>query len=216
MEKNIQPSNLPNNPVNKPVDKPIEPQRKSGRVKMLLILAVCLTPVLASYFTYYVIKPTARTNYGELIDPAQYPMPQLGAATLDGQPVALDAYKGKWLLVQAAGSKCDALCRDKLLVMRQERLMQGKEMDRIERVWLITDSEPLDTVLIREYDGTRMLRVKREVLEKWLPVATGGRIDDAIYVVDPLGNLMMRFPKNADHAKMKKDIAKLLTASSIG
>lgn len=216
MEKNIQPSNLPNNPVNKPVDKPIEPQRKSGRVKMLLILAVCLTPVLASYFTYYVIKPTARTNYGELLDPAQHPMPQLGAATLDGQPVALDAYKGKWLLVQAAGSKCDALCRDKLLVMRQERLMQGKEMDRIERVWLITDSEPLDTVLIREYDGTRMLRVKREVLEKWLPVATGGRIDDAIYVVDPLGNLMMRFPKNADHAKMKKDIAKLLTASSIG
>jgi len=62
MEKNIQPSNLPNNPVNKPVDKPIEPQRKSGRVKMLLILAVCLTPVLASYFTYYVIKPTARQS----------------------------------------------------------------------------------------------------------------------------------------------------------
>ena len=214
-----------------------EQQKKNGRIKMLLILAVCIAPIVASYFTYYVIKPTARTNYGELIDPAQHPMPQLGAATLDGKPIALDACKGKWILLQAGGGKCDDACRSKLLVMRQERLMQGKEMDRIERVWLITDDEPLDTVLMREYDDTRMLRVKREALEKWLPVAQGGAISDGIYVVDPIGNLMMRFPKSAEapkagaddkemkayrdeinkeHAKIKKDITKLLTASSIG
>ncbi len=212
-------------------------RRKSGRIKMLAILAICIAPVIASYFTYYVIKPTARTNYGELIDPAQHAMPQLGATTLDGQSIALDAYKGKWLLLQAADGKCDDACRDKLLAIRQERLMQGKEMDRIERVWLITDSEPLDTTLMREYDGTRMLRVKRDALEKWLPVTHDGAISDCIYVVDPLGNLMMRFPKSADrpkagadqeeinsyrkkidaeHAKMKKDLTKLLTASSIG
>lgn len=191
-------------------------QQKSGRTKMLLILAVCIAPVIASYFTYYVIKPAGRTNYGELIDPAQHPMPALAAATLDGRPIALDAYKGKWLLLEAGEGKCSDACRDKLLVMRQERLMQGKEMDRIERVWLITDGEPLDTALMREYDGTRMLRVKREAVEQWLPVASGETVSDCIYVVDPLGNLMMRFPKNADHAKMKKDITKLLTASSIG
>ena len=218
-------------------NQPTEQQKKNGRIKMLLILLVCLAPVIASYFTYYVIKPTDRTNYGELIDPAQHPMPQLGATTLDGQPVALAAYKGKWLLLDADGGNCKDACSDKLLVMRQERLMQGKEMDRIERVWLVTDDAPLDTMLIREYDGTHMLRVKREALEKWLPVAQGGSISDAIYVVDPLGNLMMRFPKsavrprpdagekamnaytkqiNTEHARMKKDITKLLTASSIG
>ncbi|HEX8954867.1 MAG TPA: cytochrome C oxidase subunit I [Burkholderiaceae bacterium] len=222
---------------NQPTERSSDRQKKSGRIKMLLILAVCIAPVVASYFTYYVIKPSARTNYGELIDPAQHPMPQLGATTLDGKAMGLDAYKGKWILLEAAGGKCDDACRDKLLVMRQERLMQGKEMDRIERVWLITDDEPLDTMLMREYDDTRMLRVKPEVLEKWLPVAQGGAISDGIYVIDPLGNLMMRFPKSAEppkagadekemkayrdeinkeHAKIKKDITKLLTASSIG
>jgi hypothetical protein len=218
-------------------NQPTEQQKKNGRIKMLLILLVCLAPVIASYFTYYVIKPTDRTNYGELIDPAQHPMPQLGATTLDGQPIALDAYKGKWILLEADGGDCKEACSDKLLVMRQERLMQGKEMDRIERVWLVTDDTPLDTVLMREYDGTHMLRVKREVLEKWLPAAPGGSVTDAIYIVDPVGNLMMRFPKaverpkagaaqdemdayrkkiNTEHAKIKKDITKLLTASSIG
>ncbi len=216
MEKENQPGNAPYSAPDSSLVVPNEKQKKNGRIKMLLILLVCIAPVVASYFTYYVLKPSARTNYGELIDPTQHPMPQLGATTLDGQPVALDAYKGKWLLLEAADGACDAACRDKLLVMRQERLMQGKEMERIERVWLITDGAPLDTVLMREYDGTRMLRVKREAVEKWLPPAPGGAIFDGIYVVDPLGNLMMRFPKNADHAKMKKDITKLLTASSIG
>ena len=216
MEKENQPGNAHYSAPDSSLDAPNEKQKKNGRIKMLLILLVCIAPVVASYFTYYVLKPSARTNYGELIDPTQHPMPQLGATTLDGQPVALDAYKGKWLLLEAADGACDAACRDKLLVMRQERLMQGKEMERIERVWLITDGAPLDTVLMREYDGTRMLRVKREAVEKWLPPAPGGAIFDGIYVVDPLGNLMMRFPKNADHAKMKKDITKLLTASSIG
>jgi hypothetical protein len=209
MEKN----SIPSNPsaAADPLAK-----RKSGRIKMLAILAVCLAPVIASYFTYYVIKPTARTNYGELLDPRQYPMPQLGAATLDGKSIALDAYKGKWLMLQVDGGACGKPCSDKLLNMRQVRLMQGKEMDRIERVWLITDEQPLDTVLMREYDGTRMLRVKPDVVGTWLPVEAGGKASDYIYMIDPLGNLMMRFPKNPDPYKVKKDIAKLLTASSIG
>jgi len=196
----------------------VEPskQKKEGRWKLLLIVAVCAAPVIASYFTYYVIKPTARTNYGDLLDPRNYPIPQLGATTLDGQPAALDAYKGKWIMLQADDANCPDACKEKLLDMRQVRLMQGKEMDRIERVWLITDEQPLDTLLMREYDGTHMLRVKRAALASWLPVEAGGALADYIYIVDPLGNLMLRFPKKPDPYKMKKDIAKLLTASSIG
>ena len=191
-------------------------QKKEGRWKLLLIVAMCAAPVIASYFTYYVIKPTARTNYGDLLDPRNYPIPQLGATTLDGQPIALDAYKGKWIMLQTDDANCQDACKEKLLDMRQVRLMQGKEMDRIERVWLITDDQPLDTLLMREYDGTHMLRVKRAALAGWLPVAAGGALADYIYIVDPLGNLMLRFPKKPDPYKMKKDIAKLLTASSIG
>jgi hypothetical protein len=100
--------------------------------------------------------------------------------------------------------------------MRQLRLAQGKDMDRIERVWLITDDKPLETLVMREYDGTRMLRVKPDALKAWLPVEQGTTAADHIYMIDPLGNLMMRFPKDADPNKIKKDLSKLLKASSIG
>jgi hypothetical protein len=191
-------------------------QQGEGRWKLFLVIALCAAPVIASYFTYYVIKPTSRTNYGDLLDPRNYPIPQLGVTTLDGKPTSLDAFKGKWILLQVNDANCLEDCKTKLLDMRQERLMQGKEMDRIERVWLITDDQPLDTLVMREFDGTRMLRVKRDVLNAWLPVEAGDSPANHIYIIDPVGNLMLRFPKTPDHVKMKKDIYKLLTASSIG
>lgn len=191
-------------------------QKSKGRQKLFLIIAMCAAPVIASYFTYYVIKPTSRNNYGDLIDPRNYPIPDLHATTLDGKPASLDAYKGKWILLQVNDAVCLDVCKAKLFEMRQQRLMQGKEMDRIERVWLITDDQPLDTMTMREFDGTHMLRVSRDAVNAWLPAAQGDTSVDHIYIIDPVGNLMFRFPKNPDHAKMKKDIYKLLTASSIG
>ena len=182
----------------------------------MAVLAVCASPLIASYLTYYVIKPQSRTNYGALIDPRAYPIPALGAATLDGRPAELASFKGKWIMLQVAGGDCDDACRKRLHDMRQLRLAQGKDMDRIERVWLITDNQPLETMLIREYDGTRMLRVKPDAIRQWLPAEQGTLPQDHIYMIDPLGNLMMRFPKDADPNKIKKDLAKLLKASRIG
>jgi hypothetical protein len=190
--------------------------RRGGRWKLLLVLAVCAFPLAGSYFTYYVLKPTARNNYGALIDPRAHPIPALAATTLDGKPAALEAYKGKWVMLQAGPSDCREACRKQLFAMRQLRLMQGKDMERIERVWLITDAEPLDTMLMREFDGTDMLRVSKAALERWLPVEAGGDASEHLYLIDPLGNLMMRFPKDADPSKVKRDIAKLLKASAIG
>ena len=191
-------------------------QRKIGRWKLLLVVAVCAAPMIASYLTYYVIKPEGRTNYGTLLDPRDYPIPPLGSTELDGKPAKLEGYKGKWVLLQVAGGDCDQSCKTRLFAMRQLRLMQGKEMERIERVWLITDAKPLDTVLMREYDGTDMLRVDPKLLKAWLPTDAGTSVDDHLYMIDPRGNLMMRFPKDADPNKVKKDISKLLRASSIG
>lgn len=184
---------------------------------MFAILAVCAAPLIASYFAYYVIQPSGRTNYGALIDPRAYPIPAtLDATALDGKPDSLAHYKGKWIMLSVDKSDCDAQCTAKLQKMRQLRVMQGKNMERIERVWLLTDNQPVETMLLREYDGTRMLRVKPDAVATWLPAEQGHAVTDHIYMIDPLGNLMMRFPKDADPSKMKKDIGRLLKASRIG
>lgn len=203
----------------------IEPaarQMARGRWKLLAVLAVCAAPLIASYFTYYVIKPSGRTNYGDLIDPRQYPIPAMASSTLDGKPATLNDYKGKWIMLKVGPSDCQQDCQDQLFAMRQLRTMQGKDMERIERVWLITDDAPLDTMLLRVHDGTRMLRAPAGAVEKWLPPGTDGPLSEHVFLIDPLGNLMMRFPARAvssdidKMAKVKKDLAKLLKASAIG
>ena len=190
----------------------------TGRWKLLAVVAVCAFPIIASYVTYYIIKPTGRNNYGALIDPSQHPIPEakLQVTELDGKPSPLEQFKGKWVMLQTGPSDCQQACKQQLFAMQQLRLTQGKEMERIERVWLITDPQPIDTMVMREYDGTNMLRVNGDAIRAWLPVEPGGKIDDHLYLIDPLGHLMMRFPKSADPTKVKKDLAKLLKASAIG
>ncbi len=189
---------------------------KRSKWTLYLVIAVCAAPAVLSYLTYYVIKPEKRNNYGELIDPRAYPIPDLASVALDGKPASLNDFHGKWLLVQADAGDCEKRCADKLFYQRQLRLTQGKDSDRIERVWLVNDAAPLSTVLVKEYDGTRILRVDPKKLAAWLPVDTGTVLEDHLYVIDPLGNLMMRFPKDPDYNKVKKDLTKLLKASGIG
>ena len=196
------------------MDKP--QQRKRGRWMLWLVLLVCASPIIASYFTYYVIKPEKRNNYGTLIDQRAHPIPAMATTTLDGKPAALEQFKGKWVMLMAAPGACNEACHKQLFAMRQLRTMQGKEMERIERVWLITDREPLDTMVIREYDGTHMLRADAQAIANWLPVDPGTSVSDHIYMIDPLGHLMMRFPKDPEPRKVHKDIYKLLKASSVG
>ncbi|HEU4852782.1 MAG TPA: cytochrome C oxidase subunit I [Telluria sp.] len=193
-------------------------QKSSGRWKLFAVLAVCAAPLIMSYVIYYggFAESFGRTNYGAILDPRQHETPDLKASTLDGKPSGIDAFKGKWLMVRTGPGECDAACKKQMFAMRQLRLMQGKEMDRIERVWLVTDAAPLDTMVLREYDGVRILRVDPQALEKWLPVEQGSQMRDHLYMIDPLGNLMMRFPKDPEPAKVKKDIGKLLKASAIG
>ena len=191
-------------------------KKSAGRWKLLLVLAVCAAPMALSYFTYFVIKPESRVNYGALIDPRAYPIPTLDAQRLDGQPDALARFEGKWILLQTGVAACAAPCQRQLLEMRQLRLMQGKEMERIERVWLITDSAPVDATMLRDFEGTTALRVAADKLRAWLPVEAEGKMEDHFYLIDPLGHLMMRFPKEADPGKVKKDLARLLKASAIG
>lgn len=192
------------------------PSKRTGRWKLFAVIAVCASPVIASYLSYYVIKPEGRTNYGSFIDPRAHPIPKLSGQTLDGKPMELTALQGKWQLLQVAGGECPQPCQDKLYAMRQLRLTQGKEMSRLERVWLVTDNAPIDTTLLRAYDGMQVIRVSEAAAKQWLPVENGTAANDHLYMIDPLGNLMMRFPKDPDLNKVKKDLGRLLKASRIG
>ena len=80
----------------------------------------------------------------------------------------------------------------------------------------IADKNPMETMLLREYDGTHFLRADAKAIAAWLPAEEGSSVQDRIYLIDPLGHLMMRYSVDADPGKMKKDITKLLKASSIG
>jgi hypothetical protein len=187
---------------------------RTGRWKMLAVLLVCAAPVIASYFTYYVIRPEGRRNYGELVDP-QRPLPALVAVAPDGQRIELPALKGQWLLVSVAGGACDAACQQHLYFQRQLRESLGREKDRLDRVWLVSDEAAIPQALGAALQGATVLRVAG--LEQWLQPAAGQKLADHLYVVDPIGNWMMRFPANMDAAgaaQAKRDLERLLRASS--
>lgn len=184
---------------------------------LYLLLAVCVAPVLASYTAYYLLPPSGRTNYGTLVEP-QRPLPALSLRRLDGTAVQAASLRGSWLMVQVDGGACDAACEQKLWKMRQVRLTTGKDADRVQRLWLIVDEAPLATLVMREYDGTLFLRARADELAAFLPLPAEPEAGLAgpIWLIDPLGNLMLRWPKDADPSRMKKDLIKLLKTSKIG
>lgn len=189
---------------------------RSGRWKMLAVLLVCASPVIASYFTYYVIRPEGRRNFGELIEP-QRPLPPLATQTLDGQAGRLTDLKNQWLLVSVAGGACDTRCEQNLYFQRQLRESLGREKERLDRVWLVNDQAAVRAALLPALASSAVLRMAPGQLSHWLEPAAGKRLEDHLYLVDPLGNLMMRFPADIDAAaaaRVKTDLDRLLRASS--
>jgi hypothetical protein len=188
-----------------------------GRVKMLLVLLVCAAPVIASYFTYYVLRPEGRTNYGTLILPTRALPAALPLRSLDGAAVPAASIKGNWMLVVVAPGACGELCEKQLFMQRQLREMLGKERARLDKVWFITDDMPLTPALQQAVGGAvpvQALRVQREALAAWLAPEAGQALEAHLYVVDPLGEWMMRFPANAEPRRVKRDLDRLLRASS--
>lgn len=188
---------------------------RMGRLKMLLVWAICAAPVVASYTAYYVIKPEGRTNYGMLVTPPK-PVPSddaLPLQDLEGKAVKPSALKGQWLLVVVAGGACDAQCEKQLYLQRQLREMQGKDKDRIDRVWLIPDQAPVREALLPGLKNAWVLRTKESDLSRWLAPEQGQPLEAHLYLVDPRGDWMMRFPKDADPLSVKKDLARLMKAS---
>ncbi|HEY8877619.1 MAG TPA: hypothetical protein VIN03_08665 [Roseateles sp.] len=192
-------------------------QQRVGRWKMLLVLAMCAAPVVASYFTFYVIKPSG-TAYGELIAPAVDMAADLPLTDLQGRPVAPASLRGQWLLTVVQGADCPAACERQLFVQRQLREMLGKERGRVDKLWLIPDTgtpraEVLAAVSQKGAEVT-VLRVPAERLAAWLKPATGKALSDHFYVIDPMNRWMERAPAEPEPKKLKADLDKLLRASA--
>lgn len=189
----------------------------SGRLQMALILLVCAAPVIASYLAVYVVRPGAgEAAYGELIRPT-VGLPAATGVDLQGRAVPLRSLKGQWLLVTVGPSACDAGCEQRLFMQRQLREMLGRERDRLDKVWLITDDAPLRPQLQQALAGAApvlALRLPAADVQAWLRPADGHALQEHLYLVDPMGEWMMRMPAAADPAKAKRDLDRLLRASA--
>jgi hypothetical protein len=197
-------------------DDDVRRRTQRGRLKMLAVLAVCAAPVIASYLTYFVIRPEGRSNYGQLIQPTRS-FPDIPLRTLDGAVVPVKSMRGQWLLVTVGPSRCDAACDKRLFMQRQLREMLGRERDRVEKLWLVTDDKPLAAPLraaIAAAPAATVLRADAAAVAAWLAPAPGQALEDHLYIVDPMGEWMMRLPVDPDPAKVKRDLDRLLRASS--
>ena len=177
------------------------------------MLALTVAPVAGSYLLYRFWPPEDTVNYGELIEARRLPDAMLARA--DGAEFRASAWRGKWVLVMIDSASCDAYCGKKLYYLRQVRLAQGKEMGRVERAFLIDDKAPLSPEKLAPFDGTWLLRAggKENFLEAF--PAAGPRAAH-IYLVDPLGNVILRYPRDPDPGRMIKDLKRLLKVSRIG
>lgn len=188
-----------------------------GRWQLLLVVLACAAPVLASYFTYYVIRPEGRSNYAALIEPARELPAGLSLRDLDGRRVDARTLRGQWLLVSVGPGGCDDACEKRLYAQRQLREMTGRERDRIDKLWLITDDAPVKPELraaLAAAPATKVLRVPAAELAAWLEAAPGESLASHLYLVDPMGRWMMRAPAALEPAKFKRDLERVLRASA--
>lgn len=217
MNEQPQPISLTVHSVAAPSTADAERQRtRLGRLKMLAVLLVCAAPVVASYLTYYVIRPQGGNSYGTLIQPPRE-LPALTLRDLDGKPVAAESLRRQWLLLTATPSACTPGCEPLLFAQRQLREMLGRERDRLDRVWLVLDDGPIAPALLQGVTSTAgavILRANAEQVRAWLAPAAGQALHDHLYVVDPMGMWMMRMPAAAEPGKVKRDLDRLLRASS--
>jgi hypothetical protein len=188
--------------------------RKSRRM-ILLVAAVCLAPFVGSFTLYYFWQPSGRVNYGELVEGVTLPAGAFALATGGTEkPFDFTQVRGRWVYVTVDSGACDEYCQKKLWKIRQVRLTQGKYPERIERVWLVNDTQDVAATVKKEYEGTWIAAAQGNAMLKLLPYRDAQR--DHIYLVDPLGNVVLRYPKDADPSLMKKDLTRLLRVSRIG
>ena len=197
----------------------VDARTRRGRIQMILLLLACAAPVIASYLAYYVFKPEGgKTNYGTLIQPPQ----AINPSWLD------ISFSGKWtLLVARPASECrkgNDACVELLYLMRQVRLALGKEKNRVQLVWVVSDRLPVDTDIKQAYDPETAGFIIVPAPDSkngaaWLTWLNQQNLGREIQLIDPSGEKMMVFPDKAeskDFVRMRKDLDRLLKLNRKG
>ena len=192
-----------------------------------LLAGLFVLPLALSFWLYYGLHwhPAGMTNHGELIEPPR-PLPALPAPprlTVPGSPAELareaapeTLFRARWTLVYIGDGACDAHCRDALYFMRQTRLSLNNDMTRVRRVFLATGAAPDEGLLAREFAGLTVVRIQGPQLTQLLAQFPARDQAHSLYVVDPLGNLMMRYDARRSPKGLLEDLKKLLQLSHIG
>ena len=201
---------------------------KISRHRRLLIgLALMFfAPLGLSFYMYYghgTWRPGGRVNAGDLVEPPR-PLPALSlplAATRDGaEPRVTDPQflKGKWTFLYVQHGRCGDECLRHLYDTRQVRIALDREMARVQRVF-IGDADCCDmTQLKAAHPDLIAIRASAddESLLALLPMMGAAHDSQRIYLIDPLGNLMMSYAPDARPKGMLEDMKRLLRLSSIG
>jgi cytochrome oxidase Cu insertion factor (SCO1/SenC/PrrC family) len=196
---------------------------KGSRRQLWLVVALFFVPLGIAFLMYYGNvgwRPVGSTNKGELIDPAR-PLPEVALATPSGTATGTDFLRGKWSIVFVGAGACDEECRKALTDIRQVRLALNQNSSRVQRVFLYSGPCCDEAYFASEQAGLIAASVDgpagKAVLEVF-PVEDGVDTPSAgrLYLVDPLGNLMMSYERGAPVKGLLDDLRKLLNLSHIG
>ena len=181
------------------------------RTKLLLLVGLFAAPIVASFVTYHFFRPAGGASYGELLLPPAMVTTQAFTDPA-GTRFAFDQLRGKWVLVASDSGDCEAACTAKLGMLRQVRLALGREAARVERVFVVDDVRRPAPKAFESFEGMRVA-----LPPTGLQLPPGAVNDRAhVYLVDPNGNVMMRWPAAAEPKRMLADLKRLLKASQIG
>lgn len=184
--------------------------RLSSRAKMLMVVAIFALPVAASFIAWRFVRPAPTANHGELLLPPASITPH-SLVRADGETFRFESLRGKWILVASDSGACLEACMRKLTALRQVRLALGRDAARVVRVFVADDLEP-PAAALASFEGLEIARTPRALA---LPPGAGN--DRAhVYLVDPNGNVMMRWVAGAPERPMLQDLKRLLKASQIG
>jgi hypothetical protein len=197
------------------------PVGRRSRAQVWIVVALFFAPLALAFLLYYGgsgWRPPGSTNHGELISPPR-PLPSVALPTPGGAPLAPETWHGKWTLLYVGDGRCDGRCRAALVLMRQTRLALNKDMTRVQRIFLATGTCCDRAYLDAEHPGLTLALADNDAGARLLAVFPDAvpATDGAIYVVDPLGNLMMRHQPEPPPAEgLLEDLRKLLKLSHIG
>ncbi len=181
------------------------------------LAAIFVLPLVLSFWMYYrdTWRPAARTNHGELIEPVR-PLPKAHLREASGAAAPANLLEEKWALVYVGNGQCEEACRNALYFMRQTRLSLNNEMTRVARVFLATGTCCNRKFLEHEHPGLIVIDATGAQARQLLDAFPQTAQLDSLFIVDPLGNLVMRYDTRQDPKGLLTDLKKLLRLSHIG